>query len=217
MTTHAQSIELMQILSAEIPNLAANVALEAGGEKNDKTCKRILNRLLKKLLAQKGHEEPKKRKRTATEAEPVCKKRCVSDMTHKQSCAAVGLHPRQRGINFLPCKTKLFFQCQTKESTIYDDVFSRNFYYDFQASPSGKMVEKISDLKVGTVNHRIYELFNAQGGIHVIAAFGGLNKWRHESFYVSGFTMLDGCLKIVCSGMRVPRPLAIALENETTM
>jgi hypothetical protein len=194
---HTKSAELIKVLSSSISALSKNL-LEGDEDKYNK----IVNNLLRQLTP-----TPPRKKRKRTPEAPEQEQASVCDMTHKDSCAAVGLQPTPRGINILPGGKELFIQCQTQEKTLYDDILQQDFYYDFAASRGGKLVQTIDDLKPGTVNRAVYELFNKQGGVHVIAAFGGLNKWHHQSFYVSGFTMVDGFLKIVCSGLKVPRPL----------
>jgi hypothetical protein len=203
---HTKSVELIKVLSSSISALSKNL-LDGDEDKYNK----IVNNLMKHLTP----TAPRKKRKRTVEAPEQHQDTSVStsvdtsvvEMTHRDSCAAVGLQPTPRGINILPGGKELFIQCQTREPTVYDDILQKDFFYDFAASRGGKRMKTIDDLKPGTVNRAVYELFNKQGGVQIIAAFGGRNKWHHESFYVSGFKMVDGFLKIVCSGLKVPRPL----------
>jgi|SRR6056300_25455 len=219
MQVHERTVALLRELNNAVSLLTANLSEPDQSKQDaayDAICKDLMHHCTIREMDSPDEEleevriPKKKRKSNANDdirrPSKKSKPAVVGEMTHRDSCASVGLNPSPRGINKLP-NGGLFLQCQTEEKTIYEDMHYDEFYYDFAAIRQ-KMIHHPDDLKPGTVNHFVFEQFNKHGGIHVIAAFGGKNKWYHEVRVLSGFTMVDGLFKMVCSRLNVPRPIS---------
>lgn len=139
------------------------------------------------------------------------------NLTHEQVCRRVGLKtPTVRGINMINNNKAVFFLSQTQNDVGYKDAVKncRSIgMYDYKKQ-KGEFVRKPEEFKKGTINYNIFHMIRRHP-VELRLAVGGKNDWTlNDSLFVVDTRVIDGILKMVVSGIKIPRPVHVSTYNQ---